>query len=229
LEPLRIAPKEGAGWLFAAGELAMPAEDLAKWDVSLINQTLLKPSSYRELETTVLLKNGVATNYGLGLGVAREFSRRVLQHGGEVSGFTSANIVFPDDRAAVVVLTNEDAVDVSDQIANKVIALLFPQDDTSKDEAQARAIFEDLQKGWINRSLFSDNANAYFSEIALKDFASGLGPLGAPQSFTQNRRSDRGGMTFRLFNAKFPKQNLQIWQRTLPDGKIEQYQVMVTE
>ena len=28
LGPLRVAPKEGAGWLFAAGELAMPAEDL---------------------------------------------------------------------------------------------------------------------------------------------------------------------------------------------------------
>jgi len=74
-----------------------------------------------------------------------------------------------------------------------------------------------------------DNANAYFSEAALKDFASGLGPLGAPQSFTQGRRSERGGMTFRLFTAKFSKQSLQIWQRTLPDGKVEQYQVMVTE
>jgi CubicO group peptidase (beta-lactamase class C family) len=229
LGPLRVAPKEGQGWLFAAGELAMPAEDLAKWDVSLINQTLLKPSSYRELETTVLLKNGVATNYGLGLGVRREFSRRILEHGGEVSGFTSANIVFPDDRAAVVVLTNEDAVDVSDQIANKVIPLLFPQEDTGKDEALARAIFEELQQGRINRALFTDNANAYFSETALKDFASGLGPLGAPQSFTQGRRSERGGMTFRLFTAKFPKQTLQIWQRTLPDGKIEQYQIMVAE
>jgi CubicO group peptidase (beta-lactamase class C family) len=229
LGPLRIAPKEGAGWLFAAGELAMPAEDLAKWDVSLINQTLLKPASYRELETTVLLKNGVATNYGLGLGVHREFSRRILEHGGEVSGFTSANIVFPDDHAAVVVLTNEDAVDVSDQIANKIVPLLFPQEDSGKDEAQARAIFEDLQNGRVNRTLFSDNANAYLSETALKDFASGLGPLGAPQSFIQGRRSERGGMTFRLFTAKFLKQSLQIWQRTLPDGKIEQYQVMVTE
>ena len=31
LGPRRPAPKEGSGWLFAAGELAMPAEDLAKW------------------------------------------------------------------------------------------------------------------------------------------------------------------------------------------------------
>src|SRR5258706_6198217 len=37
LGPLRKAPKEGPGWLFAAGELAMPAEDLAKWDISIMD------------------------------------------------------------------------------------------------------------------------------------------------------------------------------------------------
>src|SRR5438105_7997551 len=45
LGPLRIAPKEGKGWLFAMGELAMPADDLARWDASIIEQKLLKPSS----------------------------------------------------------------------------------------------------------------------------------------------------------------------------------------
>jgi D-alanyl-D-alanine carboxypeptidase len=50
LGPLRVAPKEGKGWLFAAGELAMPAQDLAEWDVSMINQAVLKPASYREME-----------------------------------------------------------------------------------------------------------------------------------------------------------------------------------
>jgi CubicO group peptidase (beta-lactamase class C family) len=207
----------------------MPAEDLAKWDLSIIQQTLLKPASYREFETSIVLKNGLATNYGLGVMVRRDFSRRVLKHGGEVSGFTSANYVFPDDRAALVVLTNEDAVDASDQIANQIAPLLFPQEDVDKDEGQARAIFEDLQKGHIDRGLFSDNANAYFSDQALQDLASGLGPLGAPRGFTQSGRSERGGMTFRLFKVKFAKQNLQIWQRTLPDGKIEQYQVMTAE
>ena len=37
--------------MFAAGELAMTAEDLAKWDISIIDQTVLKPASYREMET----------------------------------------------------------------------------------------------------------------------------------------------------------------------------------
>src|SRR2546430_11535727 len=69
LGPLRPAPKEGKGWMFAAGELAMTAEDLAKWDVSVIDQKILKPASYREMQTDVLLRNGLDTHYGLGVDV----------------------------------------------------------------------------------------------------------------------------------------------------------------
>src|SRR5262249_42778707 len=117
LGPLRPAPKEGKGWLFAAGELAMTAEDLAKWDVSIIDQKLLKPESYRAMSTDVLLKNGLDTRYGLGVDVSSQGGRRSLSHGGEVSGFTAQNTVFPDDRAAIVVLTNQDAASASGAIA----------------------------------------------------------------------------------------------------------------
>ncbi|MEJ2615995.1 MAG: serine hydrolase [Ignavibacteriaceae bacterium] len=69
LGPLRSAPEEGEGWMAGAGELAMTPEDLAKWDISMIKQNLLSPESYRQLETEVLLKNGVGTRYGLGVQV----------------------------------------------------------------------------------------------------------------------------------------------------------------
>src|SRR5262249_18600585 len=62
LGPLHPAPKEGKGWLFAAGELAMTAEDLAKWDISIIDRKLMRPSSYQQLGTEVLLKNGLGTS-----------------------------------------------------------------------------------------------------------------------------------------------------------------------
>ena len=67
LGPLHPAPKEGKGWLFAAGELAMSAPDLARWDIGMLQQRLLKPASYKEMQTEVLLKNGLGTRYGLGL------------------------------------------------------------------------------------------------------------------------------------------------------------------
>src|SRR3989441_7724831 len=76
LGPLRPAPKEGRGWMFAAGELAMTAHDLALWDISLMDQSILKPASYKALETEVELANGVGTRYALGVGVGMGDGRR---------------------------------------------------------------------------------------------------------------------------------------------------------
>jgi D-alanyl-D-alanine carboxypeptidase len=227
LGPLRPAPKEGKGWLFAAGELAMRAEDLAKWDISIINQKILKPASYRELGTEVVLRNGVGTQYGLGVSVGSQGGRRSLSHGGEVSGFTAQNTVFPDEKIAIVVLTNQDAASASGAITGGIAPLLFATNDaaTPAKLEQAKKIFADLQQGKVDRSLFTDNANAYFSEAALKDFASSLSPLGTPQSFVQVGQSLRGGMTGRTFIVRFPQKVIRAWTYEMPDGKLEQYQI----
>ena len=223
--PLRRSPKEGKGWLFAAGELAMPAEDLARWDISMMNQSLLKPASYAAMEREMVLKNGLGTRYGLGVGVRKELANRVIEHDGEVSGFTAENLVFPDQKIAVVVLTNEDAVPASGDIARKIASLLFRDPDAARQEEQAQAIFAGLQQGRIDRAALTDNCNSYFTEQALKDFGDSLGPLGAPAEFTQTSKSDRGGMTFRLFEVHFAKKTVVVLERIMPDGKIEQYQV----
>jgi len=226
LGPPRPAPKEGKGWLFAAGELAMPAEDLAKWDISIIDQKLMKPSSYQAFETEVLLKNGLGTRYGLGVEVSSEFGHRALSHGGEVSGYTAQNMVFPDERVAVVVLTNQDAADASG-VARNVAPLLLASDDPATPDklTQARKILEGLQHGNIDRSLFTDNANFYFNDQALKDFNSSFSQMGEPQEFVQVRQGLRGGMKLRMYSVKFPKITVRVRTYEMPDGKLEQYQL----
>ena len=143
---------------------------------------------------------------------------------GNSGGVTGA--VLPDDRAAIVVLTNQDSVNVSDTIARRIVPLLFPQASAAQQEEKARAVFEQLQQGKIDRSQFTENCNAYFSEQALADFAVGLQSLGKPQAFVQRSTSERGGMTFRLFTVSFATRNVNVWERVMPDGKIEQFQVM---
>ncbi len=225
LGPLHPAPKEGKGWMFAAGELAMTAQDLAKWDISIINQTVLAPHSYKEMETVALLKNGAPTRYGLGVGVSIVNGHRVLEHGGEVSGFTAQNIVMPDDKIAIVVLTNQDAAEAASQIGSQVrSALLKSQNPQAPwEDEKVRKVYDSLQQGKIERSLFTDNANFYFNPQALKDYSSSLGPLGAPQSFAQSGSSLRGGMTERIYEVKYPAKNLVIIIYETPDGKFEQY------
>jgi len=231
LGPPRVAAVSGAGWLFGAGELAMTAEDLARWDISIINRSLLSESSYRALETETLLTSGVGTRYGLGVDVELESQRRKIAHDGEVVGFTADNLVYPDDRTAIVVLVNKDASRATSQISGKLAGLVFEQAQATEDAktAQARAIFDELQQGRLDRSLFTDDANFYFSEVAIADFKASLAPLGAPSQFKQKRHWLRGGMTGRSYEAKFADRTLRVWTYEMPDGKLEQYQVAVTE
>ncbi len=124
-------------------------------------------------------------------------------------------------------LTNIDAASTSSQLASRIGTLIFPADDSNAAAAleQAKAIFEGLQQGNIDRSLFTPNANAYFSDQALADFASSLGPLGKPQAFVQQGQGLRGGMRLRSFRVTFPQRTLRVWTFTMPDGKLEQYMV----
>jgi CubicO group peptidase (beta-lactamase class C family) len=223
LGPVRPAPKEGKGWLFAAGELAMTATDLAMWDISVINQRILKPASYREMQRDVQLNNGAASRYALGVGVSMVNGRRLISHGGEISGFTARNAIYPDDRAAIVVLTNLDATSAAQDLATKIADVLFTPTGGEGPLAEVKNIFAGLQRGKIDRSLFTSNANAYFSNQALKDFAASLAPLGKPIDFSQVAEELRGGMTFHKYSARFAKKTLTVTTYIMPDGKFEQY------
>jgi D-alanyl-D-alanine carboxypeptidase len=223
LGPLRVAPKEGRGWMFAAGELAMTAHDLALWDASLIAQSLLKPESYRELATVVPLKDGKDTKYGLGVQVLDLHGHRALEHSGEVSGFVADNLVLPDDKAAVAVLTNQDASGAASQIVQLITPLLTPASAASPAEQQALALFRELQQGRIDRSLLSPNLGGYFTAEALADFRTSLAPLGEPLSIQQRAERLRGGMTFHSFTLVFTQKRLNLTTYTYPGGKLEQY------
>ena len=231
LGPSRPAPKEGAGWMFAAGELAMSPSDLAKWNISIIHQSLLKPASYAEMFKPVMLKDGKSSGYGLGFFIRDVSGTTVYEHSGEVSGFVSENVVDAQHKLAITVLTNEMASPAASILSKDIVPLLSKTTDAPQSEAaaQAGAIFTDLQAGKLNRSLLTDYCNAYFSQQAIDDFKSSLGPLGTPSSVTQTAEELRGGMTFRTFQVQFNGDKatpLTITTYVMPNGKIEQYLVL---
>ena len=225
LGPLRVAPKEARGWMYAAGELAMNSSDLARWDIAVIKQSILKPASYHAQQTNMLLVDGRATGYGLGVSVGAFRGHRLISHGGEVSGFSTENQIFPDDRMAVVVFVNLFATDAQGDIANRISDMLFSSTDAATDKAvaQARDVFIALQKGSVDRSLFTSNANAYFSDLAIGDFASSIGSCGTVTNTIQTSTSLRGGMTYRSYRLRCGSKNYSISEFVMPDGKIEQF------
>ncbi len=223
LGPLRPAPKEGRGWMFAAGELAMTAHDLALWDASLMAKTVLKPESYKEMFTEVKLKDGSGTHYGLGVDVGDLDGHRDIGHSGEVTGFVSDNEVLVDDGIAVAVLTNHMAGGAS-QIARLAAGAVAGSKHNAAEE-QALGIYRGLQKGQIDRTLLAPNLADYFDTQTIADFRDSLGPLGEPLTFRQVGENLRGGMTFRAFRIVYPTRQLSLTTYTYPDGKLEQYLV----
>jgi D-alanyl-D-alanine carboxypeptidase len=223
LAPLRLAPKEGRGWMFAAGELAMTAHDLALWDESLIARALLSSESYKKMFTEVKLKDDKGTHYGLGVSVGKLDGHLDISHGGEVTGFVSDNEVLVDDGVAVAVLTNHMAGGASD-IARLAASTVAGGDHQAAEE-QALAMYRDLQKGHIDRSLLAPNLSDYFDAQTVADFRGSLGPLGEPLLFRQADESLRGGMTFRRFQIVYSTRRLSLTTYTYPDGKLEQYLV----
>jgi CubicO group peptidase (beta-lactamase class C family) len=226
LGPFRRAPKEAAGWLFGAGQLAMTAHDLALWNISMMNQSLLKPASYKFLQTDVLLDAGNATGYGLGVQIRVVGGKRRIVHGGAVSGYTTSNIVYPDDKAAITVFTNiyPGAADAPGSIANRIAGVILPPPPANATAlAQAQRIFAGLTKGAIDRSLFTPSANAFFTADVLADYAKSLGPLGAPTEFTAGGDGLRGGMVIRSFRIRAGGVLLDVTMMSLPDGKIDQF------
>jgi D-alanyl-D-alanine carboxypeptidase len=223
--PPRLAPKEGPGWLYAAAELAMSLSDLATWDISVINQSLLKPASYRAQQTTILLADGRSTGYGLGVRVGAFQGHRMISHGGEVSGFSTTNMIFPDDRMAIAISANLFVTEAQATIANRIATLLFAATDQATDKAVAQAgeIFSGLQKGQIDRTLFTPNANAYLEANALRDLKASLGRCGKVKTVRQTGTSLRGGMTYRGFTVQCGSKDYTVSTFVMPDGKIEQY------
>jgi len=227
LGPPRVAEKEGRGWLFGAGQLAMTASDLARWDIALLERRVLNAASYRDLTTEVLLDGGVGSDYALGLDVKLDSDLRVLEHGGEVGGFTARNCIFADDGVAVVVLVNQDSTDASETIANELSELLFVSDSPldAAAVAAAKKMFGDLQRRRIDTSHLTDNARSYFTAQALADFRGSLAALGRPKEFELKYTKHRGGFVTRAYEIAFAQKRLRAIVRSEPDGAIEQFTV----
>jgi CubicO group peptidase (beta-lactamase class C family) len=229
LAPVRVQPLEGNGWYFGDGDLAMPASTLAQWDIGIVEQKLLSPASYKQFETPFILKSGDNSKYGLGIFVREINGHRELEHSGEVGGYVSENMVFPEDGIAVVVLTNEVASSAAHEIATQISQQLIPSlrsaptpPDTLAPEL--KTILAALQHGQIDRSLFTSDANDYFNADTISDFKSTLAPLGSITTVIRTYTHQRGGMTGALYRVTWSSgTSITVSTYTQSNGKIEQF------
>jgi CubicO group peptidase (beta-lactamase class C family) len=224
LGPVVPAPKEGAGWLFGAASLAMQPSDLALWDLSLIDRSLLKAESYTLQFEPAVVKSRTP-DYALGLEVESIQGRLRMGHAGGGSGFLSDNRIWPRERTAIVVLTNNDWAHPSD-LTDRIAFVVLPP---TPEEARVRQLFQAFQDGKVDRGLFSSVGNFYLTATVLADLKSSLSPLGPARLIELERETRRGGMTTRRWKILCLRARLEAVERSHPDGKIEEFMISKRE
>jgi hypothetical protein len=156
----------------------------------------------------------------------------VISHGGESAGFLSSNNVYPEQKAAIVVMTNSWSSGAYSQIsrglADIVLPPVAPDPVPAAQAATVRTVYDQLRSGTLDRSLLTGNASYYFSPTVTSDFQSSLGPLGAPISIeAQGNSVLRGGFVIQNYSVKYPDRtlDLSVFMEPGANGRVEQFLV----
>jgi len=195
---------------YGAGNIVSSANDLMRWDATLIGGRLLKPPSMRELWTAGKLANGQAVDYAMGFVPASIGGHREMWHNGyaPLTGGYCLNAIFPDDQLAVVVLSNSpDAVfrGVPEQIVHDILAMIDPRvsasqqvssaegtEEDSRTQALARKMFEGLSIGKPDRNILSREMNTALTSAQIAQSSKQLSALGHLIQMSMKQRSRMG-------------------------------------
>ena len=193
-------------WAFAAGALVSTVYDLAKWDIALDTEKLIRSSSKKEMWTAGKLNSGAAHRYGFGWYVDLVNGHTNLSHGGDIPGFATYYSRYPDDRLTVIMSMNQYIY--PKRISDKIAAMYLPElifraiDDKDPDfTALVQKLYGNLAAGKLDlweEKLFTPglwkSLKASFGDADNIDFYK---RLGAPKSVTLVERieDERGLLT----------------------------------
>jgi CubicO group peptidase (beta-lactamase class C family) len=130
---------------YAAGSLISTVDDLAKWDRALKTDALLSQASRDRMFTPYKLSTGKSAGYGYGWAVADFLGRRLIQHGGGIFGFVTAELRVPEEGLFVAILSNNTASGASpDDLGMRIVAKALGQalEDRKSVELDAKTLDE---------------------------------------------------------------------------------------
>ena len=112
--------------LFSAGAIVSTVEDLAKWNIALRDETILKNSSKNESWKPFVLNSGKENFYGFGWGISDFRGQHLISHGGQTAGFAANNSRYVDENLSVIVLTNLGTQGLGSAIARGIAKIYVP-------------------------------------------------------------------------------------------------------
>lgn len=91
---------------YAAGALCMSVGDFLIWHRALSEGRIVTPATFARMITADSLRSGQPIRYGWGLAPDTLAGRPMIQHGGDINGFSAQQLWVPRDSLRVVVFTN---------------------------------------------------------------------------------------------------------------------------
>lgn len=122
---------------FGDGPVLTTVGDLYLWDQNFYHNCLCGGGQkiVEQMQTSGVLNNSEATDYGWGLYSSTQRGLRMVSHSGSWAGYRSQFIRFPEQRFSVIVLANLSTVDPSKlalQVADLYLSEKYPEPATTR-------------------------------------------------------------------------------------------------
>ena len=214
---------------YGGGGILSTAPDMARWAGALLSGKLLTPATVEQAWTAAKRKDGTSCFYGLGWGVGSADGHREIGHGGgHMTGFSSYLALYPDDRLAVVVLTNASNINTG-RIARCVAGFHVPalaptpakaiEDKEPEVTALLRECIERAPAWKLQQEKFGPELWKVLLQqrLAVQAMTAMLGPVTAVELLT---RSEEGGLRSYRYRVKFTNGTYIIFISLSGEGKI---------
>jgi CubicO group peptidase (beta-lactamase class C family) len=130
---------------YAAGGMYSTVNDLYEWQMALLGGKLLTEESVDAMLTPV--KN----NYGYGIAkVVPPTGRTRITHSGGIEGFSSNITIFPNEKAVVIVLLNNDG-EMAQNAASALAAIMFGEDYAIPIERKTAAVDAKILDSYVGK------------------------------------------------------------------------------
>jgi CubicO group peptidase (beta-lactamase class C family) len=113
------------------GGLISSADDMARFEIAIMADKLLKPATREAMWTPQKAADGAQNGYALGWGTQKKYGLALVEHSGSQQGTSTSMILVPERRAGVVVLANMDGVDAT-VLATEILTIALDLRDKPK-------------------------------------------------------------------------------------------------
>ncbi|MFY9737944.1 MAG: serine hydrolase domain-containing protein [Candidatus Cybelea sp.] len=210
---VKLAPPLRSGWAWSAGAIVSTTGDMLEWDSALLRGRLINQTDLAAMLAPGKPAFGKGSWYGYGWVIDTADGHKRIWHNGGTFGFNAANLLFPRDGLAIVVLQNADTIAAAESTGTRIFEAFEPSAAQAADASasgedpaiteRVRDLLAQLESGTVDRTQLNATMNKRLTPQLLKAAATELAVLGVPQRLVFVGKATIGSGTLYTYRAVF--------------------------